>query len=57
MIMSAWLDFGTNGTNYIKFLYQDCARIWNFSFKVYPKEEFGQKSSVLLHFFNLAPGF
>ena len=32
MIMSAWLDFGTE---YIKFLDQDRAKIWNFSTCIY----------------------
>ena len=54
MIMSASLDFGTD---YIKFLDQDWAGIWNFSLKVYPKKEFGLKKVVLLDFFNMAPGF
>ena len=40
MIMSASLDFGTD---YIKFLDQDWARIRNFYFKVYPIKEFGPK--------------
>ena len=43
MIVSARLDLGTD---YIKFLNPDWARIWNFSFKVYPKEEFGPKKFI-----------
>ena len=68
MIMSTWLDFGTD---YVKFLDQDQFEtflskylIWwlsieilsNFCPKEPQQEEFGQKSSVLLDFYEGASG-